>query len=89
MKASITNRGRGSIQLDVDGRAIEIPGEAFFRGGHGSPDFLAYPSDVVQWDDGEKLTNETREQVLKAFLEAAKEQGIVVELEPYLPLPAK
>jgi hypothetical protein len=87
MKATITNRGRGSIQLEVDGRAIEIPGEAFLPG-YGSPDFLAYPSSVVKWDDGEKLTNETREQILQAFLEAAKERGIVVELEPYLPLPA-
>ena len=87
LKAIITNRGRGNIQLEVDGRAIQIPGEAFLRG-HGSPDFLVYVSDVVQWDDGEKLTNETREQVLQALLEVAKERGIVLELEPYLPFPA-
>lgn len=87
MPASITHRTRGSIQLDIDGRAIEIPGEAFLQG-HGSPDFLAYPGDVLRWDDGEKLTNEAREQVLQALLAAAKERGLVIELEPYLPIPA-
>jgi hypothetical protein len=86
MKSAITNMTRGQINLSVNGRSICIPGEAFLRG-YGSPDFLAYPSAVVQWDDGEKLTNEAREEVLKALLEAAKERNIAVELEPYLPLP--
>jgi hypothetical protein len=85
MKAVITNMARGHINLSVGGRSICIPGEAFLRG-YGSPDFLAYPSEVLQWEDGEKLTNESREDVLKALLEAAKGGGITVELEPYLPL---
>lgn len=86
MKSVITNITRGHINLSVDGRSIRIPGEVFLPG-YGSPDFLAYPSAVVEWDDGERLTNEAREEVLKALLEAAKERNIVVELEPYLPLP--
>jgi hypothetical protein len=73
--------------LEVDGGALEIPGEAFLPG-LGSPDFLAYPFDIVQWGDGEKLMNETREQILHAFVEAANADGIVVEQEPYLPLGA-
>jgi hypothetical protein len=86
MQARITSRTRG-IQLEVDGRAIEIPGEAFLLR-LGSPDFLAYSSDLVRWDDGENLMNETREQVLHAFLKAANAAGIFVELERYLPLRA-
>jgi hypothetical protein len=86
MKAIITDMARGHITLSVDGRSIRVTGEAFLRG-YGSPDFLAYSSDLVKWDDGERLTNEVREQVLKALLEAARERNILVELEPYLPLP--
>lgn len=86
MNAIIVNMTRGHIDLSVDGRDIRIPGEAFLRGS-GSPDFLAYVSDVVQWDDREKLTNESREHVLKGLLDAAREGNLTVELEPYLPLP--
>jgi hypothetical protein len=60
MKSVITSMARGHINLSVDGRDICIPGEALLRWGGGSADFLAYVSDVVQWDDGEELTNEFR-----------------------------
>jgi hypothetical protein len=87
VRARITHRTRSSIQLEVDGRALTIPGEAFLPG-LGSPEFLAYVSDLVRWDDGEKLMNDTREHVVQAFLAVAKADGIVVELERYLPLGA-
>ena len=86
MKPVITSMARGHIDLSVDGRCVRIPGEAFFRG-FGSPDFLAYPSDVVQWEDGERLTNEVRERILIALSEAAKAANITIEFEPYSSLP--
>jgi len=71
---------RGSVELSVGGRDVTMQGEAYARG-HGSPDFVAYRNSLMQWDDGEALTETDKQAIIDDLLCDGRARGWSIEVE--------
>jgi hypothetical protein len=49
--------------------------------GHGSPDFVAYRSSPLSWDNGDELTEAERAAVFEDLVRSAAERGMWIEVE--------
>ncbi len=71
---------RSSLQIVVAGRPVTVEGEAYLPG-HGSPDFVAYENTIERWDDGQVISDEQRQEILRQIAEEAERQGLKIEIE--------
>ncbi len=68
-----------TLKATIGGRSLTARGEAFLPG-YGSPDFELYLDTISRWDDGTPIDHTEREEVVRLILDAAKWQGIQIEV---------
>lgn len=71
---------RSSLRIRVKGRSVTVGGEAYLPG-YGSPDFVVYENTIETWDDGQAVSPEEKEEILRCIAQEAERQGIRVEIE--------
>lgn len=70
---------RSEMELDIDGRLATVSGEAHLPG-YGGPNFVVFSKMAMTWEDGQPVSDEERQEILRRIPLEAEKAGLVVEV---------
>lgn len=77
----ITFITRGHVDLELDGKTVTIQGEALFRTGPDTTDFVAYRNSITHWNDGMPVTESDEAAIIRDLIQSGKDRGLIIEVD--------